>query len=193
MPNPDPLSRFRDLFERAQSIEEGDPRAMALATVDAQGRPSVRMILLKDVDADGFVFFTHYESRKAKELEANPRAALCCHWLALAAQVRVEGRVEKVTSEESDEYFAARPRAHQVAAWASRQSAPLGSRRELLERYHEADGRFAGSAIPRPPGWGGYRLRPERVEFWHGFENRMHDRIVYARRSGGWSVARLYP
>jgi pyridoxamine 5'-phosphate oxidase len=193
VPNPDPFCRFRDLFDRARSLEAGDPRAAALATADASGRPSVRFVLLQAWDAEGFVFFTDYGSRKARDLEANPRAALCCSWPAMAAQVRIEGLVVKLTAEESDESFASRPRPHQVAAWATRQSAPLPSRRELLERYHEADTRLAGGPIPRPPGWGGYRLHPETIEFWHGFENRMHDRIVYTRTASGWSVARLDP
>jgi pyridoxamine 5'-phosphate oxidase len=193
VPDPDPLARFRDLFERARSVEGGDPRAMALATADAKGRPSVRTILLERVDETGFVFLSHYESRKARELAANPRAALCCYWLALAAQVRVEGTVERLPAEESDEYFRIRPRAHQLAAWASPQSAPLASRAELLARFREADARFGSGPIPRPPRWGGYRLRPERVEFWHGYENRMHDRVVYTRTAGGWEITRLYP
>lgn len=189
----DPVARFRDLLERALSIEEGDPRAMALATADAEGRPSVRMVLFKGLETGDFVFYTSYESHKARDLETNPWAALCFHWLSLAVQVRVEGPVEKVAPKDADEYFTSRPRGHQIAAWASRQSAPLASRRELLERYRDVEARHAGEAIPRPPYWGGYRLRPERMEFWHGFENRLHDRIVYTRREGGWIVERLDP
>jgi pyridoxamine 5'-phosphate oxidase len=166
---------------------------MALATADPEGRPSVRMILLDRVDAEGFVFFTDYESRKGAEIEANPRAALCCYWLALAAQVRVEGRVDRLSAEESDASFRARPRAHQLAAWASPQSTPLASRPELLARFRETDARFADAPVGRPQRWGGYRLRPQWIEFWHGFENRMHERVVYTRTAGGWAITRLYP
>lgn len=189
----DPFDRFRDLFERARALEEGDPTAVALATADAKGRPSVRMVLLKGLDERGFVFFTSYESRKARELEDNPSAALCFHWPSLVAQVRVEGGVERVSDAESDAYFASRPRGHQIAAWASRQSALLGSREELWEGFRAAEARFAGADIPRPPSWGGYRLLPERIEFWHGFENRMHERILYTRDATGWREERLYP
>jgi pyridoxamine 5'-phosphate oxidase len=189
----DPLARFRDLLGRALSIEEGDPRAMALATADAAGRPSVRVVIGEGLEGGDFVFFTSYESRKARDLQANPWAALCFHWLSLSVQVRIEGAVEKLPPPNSDESFASRSRAHQIAAWTSRQCAPLASRRELLERYREAEARHAGEAIPRPPHWGGYRLRPERIEFWHGFENRLHDRIVYIRGDEGWIKQRIEP
>jgi pyridoxamine 5'-phosphate oxidase len=151
------------------------------------------MVILEGLEGCSFVFLSHYQSRKARELESNPWAALCFHWPSLAVQVRVEGLVEKVTPCESDAYFASRHRGHQVAAYASRQSAPLESRRELLGRFHEAEERFANRTIPRPRDWGGYRLRPERIEFWHGFENRLHDRRLFTRCPGGWTTERLSP
>jgi pyridoxamine 5'-phosphate oxidase len=189
----DPLTRFRELLQRAQSIEGKDARSMCLATADAEGRPSARMLVLEGLDRCSFIFLSHYGSRKAGELERNPWASLCFHWSTLAVQVRVEGLVEKVTPAESDAYFASRSRGHQVAAYVSRQSSPLESRRELLGRFREAEFRFADRAIPRPRDWGGYRLRPERIEFWHGFENRLHDRLLYTRRPGGWTAERLSP
>jgi pyridoxamine 5'-phosphate oxidase len=189
----DPLDRFCQLLERAERIQEGDARAVCLATADGQGFPSARMVILSGVERDGFLFYSNYESRKARDLQQNPRAALCFHWPALAVQVRVEGVVEKVSPAESDAYFATRPRGHQLAAYTSRQSAPLGSRRELLERFREGEARFASEAIPRPASWGGYRLRPEWMEFWHGFENRLHDRLLYTRASVGWLFERLSP
>jgi pyridoxamine 5'-phosphate oxidase len=189
----DPLSRFRELLERAQSIEGKDARSVCLATADGEGRPSARMLVLQGLEQGSFVFFSSYQSRKARELESNPWAALCFHWPDMAVQIRVEGLVEQVAPDESDAYFAARPRGHQVAAYASRQSTPLESRRELQERFRQAEARFAGGDIPRPRDWGGYRLRPERIEFWHGFENRLHDRLLYTRGPGGWTVERLSP
>jgi pyridoxamine 5'-phosphate oxidase len=191
----DPLDRFCQLLERAQRIQEGDARAVCLATADGEGSPSARMVVLSGVERDGFIFYSNYESRKARDLDQNPRAALCFHWPALAVQVRVEGVVEKVSWEESDAYFATRPRGHQLAAYTSRQSTPLESRRELQQRFREAEARFGGQgqSIPRPPSWGGYRLRPESIEFWHGFENRLHDRLLYTRGPGDWLFERLSP
>ena len=191
-PATDPLALFRDLFERAAAQEEGDPTAVALATVDASGAPSVRIVLLKGVDERGFTFFTNYESRKARELRDDPRAALCFYWPSIAVQVRAEGVAERLTAEESDAYFATRPRESQLAAWASRQSEPLASRGELLKRYEEADTRLPGR-VPRPPFWGGYRLLPARVEFWRGEEHRLHDRTLYVRQGVEWTVELLYP
>jgi len=190
---PDPIDKFRELLERAHAVEPADPTAVALATADAEGRPAARMVLLKMVDERGFVFFTNYGSRKAQDLARNPRAALCFFWPALQTQVRVEGSVERVEDLESEEYFASRPRGHQLAAWASRQSAVLEERRELLQRYEEMEARFGEGAIPRPPFWGGFRLSPQRIEFWHGFENRLHDRLLYRREGPSWSCARLNP
>ncbi|HVQ31474.1 MAG TPA: pyridoxamine 5'-phosphate oxidase [Vicinamibacteria bacterium] len=189
----DPLEKFGELLERAREAETADPTAVALATADGEGRPTARMVLLKGVDARGFVFFTNYGSRKAGELDRNPRAALCFYWPALATQVRVEGEVERTSEAESDAYFASRPRGHNLATWASRQSAVLADRRELLDRYHEAEGRFGDGEITRPPWWGGFRLRPVSIEFWHGFENRLHDRLLYRREGETWSVVRLNP
>jgi pyridoxamine 5'-phosphate oxidase len=189
----DPLRLFQDLFERAQAAESGDATAGALATADASGRPSVRMVLLKGVDAEGFVFFTNYESRKARELQVNPWAALCFHWPSLGSQVRAEGQVERVSGPESDAYFATRPRGSQLAAWASRQSEVLASREELLARYKEAEARFAEVPVPRPPFWGGYRLRPDRIEFWQSEEMRLHRRLCYLREGGAWRTQALQP
>jgi pyridoxamine 5'-phosphate oxidase len=190
---PDPHRRFDDLLVRASSIESRAVRAAALATVDASGQPSVRMIVLSRHDSRGFVFFTSYASRKGRELAHNPRASLCFYWPGIAVQVRVEGVVEKLPAEESDAEFDGRPRAQQVAAWAWCQSAPLPARRRLLEEVREVDQRFVGQRVSRPPDWGGYRLRPDRIEFWHGFENRLHDRILHVREGASWRVERLSP
>lgn len=189
----DPHRRFQELLARAVSIESRAAYAVALATADAAGRPSVRMVVLAAHDHRGFVFYTSYASRKGRELSANPWAALCFHWPAIAVQVRAEGSVEKLPAGESDAAFAAQTRAQQVAAWAWCQSAPLPSRRRLLDEVREADQRFAGQDVPRPPDWGGYRLHPERIEFWHGFENRLHDRILHVREGAAWRAERLCP
>ncbi|WP_437752070.1 pyridoxamine 5'-phosphate oxidase [Sorangium sp. So ce1389] len=189
----DPFVLARELLEQRQTTEPTDATAMTLATADASGRPSARMVLLKGIDDRGFVFFTNYGSRKAVELEANPFAALCIHWAKAAEQIRVEGRVERVTEAESDAYFATRPRGSQIGAWASRQSAPLPSREQLIERVREIEARFDGRPVPRPEFWGGYRVVPERIEIWRGQESRLHDRVVYHRDGDGWRVERLYP
>ncbi|WP_437618504.1 pyridoxamine 5'-phosphate oxidase [Sorangium sp. So ce321] len=189
----DPFVLARELLEQRQTTEPTDATAMTLATADASGRPSARMVLLKGIDDRGFVFFTNYGSRKAVELEANPFAALCIHWAKAAEQIRVEGRVERVTEAESDAYFATRPRGSQIGAWASRQSAPLPSRERLVERVREIEARFEGRPVPRPEFWGGYRVVPERIELWRGQESRLHDRVVYHRDGDGWRVERLYP
>ena len=193
MSAPDPIDRFRELLEQARSTETHDATAMTLATADAEGRPAARMVLLKGVDERGFTFFTNYGSRKASHLTSNPRAALCVYWPGLYTQVRVEGEVGRVSEAESDEYFASRPRGHQLAAWASRQSARLENRRDLLESYEKVEARFGDGPIVRPPYWGGYRLWPLAIEFWHGFENRLHDRLRYRRDGQGWSGDRLNP
>ncbi|WP_437826781.1 pyridoxamine 5'-phosphate oxidase [Sorangium sp. So ce1153] len=189
----DPFVLARELLEQRQTTEPTDATAMTLATADASGRPSARMVLLKGIDDRGFVFFTNYGSRKAAELEANPFAALCIHWAKAAEQIRVEGRVERVTEAESDAYFATRPRGSQIGAWASRQSAPLPSRERLIERVREIEARFDGRPVPRPEFWGGYRVVPDRIELWRGQESRLHDRVVYHRDGDGWRVERLYP
>lgn len=189
----DPIARFGELLERARQTDILEPTAMALATADAEGRPAVRMVLLKGFDQSGFVFFTNLESRKALDLAGNPRAALCFHWQPLEMQVRVEGRVTPVSEEEADAYFASRPRGSQIGAWASQQSRPLTAREELEERILETEARYAGLAVPRPAFWSGFRVAPERIEFWSGRPSRLHDREVYHAAEDGWRVERLYP
>lgn len=189
----DPLEQFRRWFEEAAATLAA-PEAMALATATPAGAPSVRMVLLKGCDERGLVFHTHYVSRKGRELEANPRAALVFHWPALGRQVRVEGAVARLPEEESDAYFATRPREAQLGALASRQSDPLGSRAELSERLAELDADLAGRPVPRPPTWGGYRLVPEMWEFWQHRASRLHDRFRYERDERGvWAPQRLFP
>ena len=188
-----PVARFQEWFREAEQAGVEVPEAMALATADADGAPSARMVLLKGADEDGFVFYSGYVSRKAGELEQNPRAALLFYWRALGKQIRVEGRVERVSEAESTAYFATRPRGSQLAAWASRQSRPLSSREELETRYVELEREYEGRDVPLPPHWGGYRLRPETIEFWEHRENRLHDRIRYTRAREGWKLQRLAP
>jgi len=189
----DPLEQFEHWFAEAKRAGVEVPEAMTLATADAEGSPSARMVLLKGVGEDGFVFYTGYGSRKSEELEQNPRAALVFYWGQLGRQVRVEGSVERVSEPESAAYFATRPRGSQLAAWASQQSRPLGSREELERRYAELEREYEGREVPLPPHWGGYRLRPEAIEFWEHRENRLHDRIRYTRAREGWKVERLSP
>lgn len=189
----DPLEQFQSWFAEASAALEV-PEAVALATATPGGAPSVRMVLLKGFDERGLVFFSHYTSRKGRELEENPQAALLFHWSPLGRQVRVEGPVERAAEEESDAYFATRPRDAQVGALASRQSDPLESRAELEERLAELEQDLAGSAVPRPPTWGGFRLTPEAWEFWQHRDNRLHDRFRYEREpSGIWRIERLFP
>jgi pyridoxamine 5'-phosphate oxidase len=189
----DPLAEFRRVFDRAAGNAPYDPVAVTLATASRDGRPSARVVLLRGVDDHGFVFFTNYQSRKATELEANPHAALCCYWPWLDEQVRVEGLVERATAAESDAYFATRPRGSQIGAWASAQSRPLESREVLEQSYHDTDARHTGQAVPRPPYWGGYRIVPERIEFWHAGTYRLHNRVLYTREGAGWRQELLYP
>jgi pyridoxamine 5'-phosphate oxidase len=189
----DPMKWFDAWFADARREEPLDPTAMALATVDADGRPSVRMVLLKGADDRGFFFFTNYESRKARALDATKRAALCIHWPTIARQVRVEGSAARVEPAESDAYFATRPRGSQIGAWASDQSRDLQSRQELLDRVAKEEARWAGREVERPPHWGGFVLVPDRIEMWQGRESRLHERFVFERAEVGWRRRTLYP
>lgn len=193
MTSADPLARFAEVYARAARGAPYDSSAVTLATADADGRPSARMVLLKGFDADGFRFFTNYDSRKGRELAVNPRAALCFYWPWLDEQVRVEGAVERLAAGESDAYFATRPRGSQLGAWASEQSRPLRSRFALLRRVASVQARFLGGAIARPPHWGGFLLRPARIEFWASKASRLHERIDYARSGERWETTRLQP
>jgi pyridoxamine 5'-phosphate oxidase len=192
MSSANPITEFLNALERAER-RQVDTAPVALATADASGRPSVRMVLLRGVDERGFVFHTNYNSRKARELDENPRAALCIHWHSLEEQIRIEGTVERLNGVESDAYFASRPRGSQLGAWSSNQSAVLPSRETLEQAYRETERRFEGQAVPRPPFWGGYRLIPERIEFWFGRPDRLHDRLLYVRDGSAWRIERLYP
>ena len=189
----DPLMQFRAWFADVQAARLPQPEAMALATATPDGRPSVRMVLLRGLDERGFVFFTNYESRKGIELAANPRAALVFYWLGLDRQVRVEGQVEVVTAAESDAYFQSRPRGSRVGAWASPQSEVIPGRDFLDEQARIYAERYADEEIPRPPNWGGFRVVPEAVEFWQGRPDRLHDRLRYRRDGGRWVRERLAP
>jgi pyridoxamine 5'-phosphate oxidase len=189
----DPLVLFRRWFEAARQAGLLLPEAMCLATATPDGKPSARMMLLKGADQRGFVFFTNYESRKGGELAANARAAVVLHWAVLERQIRIEGTVEPLDGDESFAYFRTRARGSRVGAWASAQSRPLASRAELEAKVREIERRFPGDAVPLPPFWGGYRLIPERIEFWQGRVNRLHDRLVFERRGGAWATTRLYP
>ena len=189
----DPIAEFDRLFDEAQRKEGGDATACALATATSDGEPSVRMVLLKSHGELGFVIYTNFESRKARELEVNPRASLCFYWESTGWQVRIEGAVERVSDEEADAYFASRPRLSRIGAWASKQSQKLSSRAELLRRFAKYELRYSVSEVPRPPFWGGYRIRPKRIEFWSAKTHRLHDRRVFTRRGGNWAMERLYP
>ena len=191
----DPIMQFGRWIKEAVDIDRGEPTAAALATADADGRPSVRTVLLKGYDARGFRFFTDYESRKGQELAANPRAALCFFWPELERQVRIEGAVEKTSRGESEEYFASRPHGSQISAAASPQSRTVAHREELESRRREMENRFAGKAVETPENWGGYWLWPEMIEFWQGRADRFHDRIRYRRPAGSdeWTMDRLAP
>jgi pyridoxamine 5'-phosphate oxidase len=189
----DPLEQFRSWYADASAALDV-PEAMALATATSEGAPSVRMVLLKGFDERGLVFYSHYTSRKGRELDVNPQAALLFHWPPLGRQVRIEGRVERVSEEASDVYFATRPRDAQVGALASRQSEPLASRTELYDRLAELEGDLAGGPVPRPPTWGGFLLVPAAWEFWQHRDSRLHDRFRYEpEAAGGWRIDRLFP
>jgi pyridoxamine 5'-phosphate oxidase len=192
MASADPITEFLNAVERAKA-HQVDTAPVVLATADEEGRPSARLVLLRGADTRGFVFFTNYDSRKGRELTDNPHAALCFYWSSLDEQIRVEGRVERVTSEESDAYFAGRPRGSQLGAWASDQSQVLSSRETLEEKYREIERRFDGQSVQRPPFWGGFRLIPSRIEFWYGRPDRLHDRVLYVRDANSWRIERLYP
>ncbi|HTY67096.1 MAG TPA: pyridoxamine 5'-phosphate oxidase [Alphaproteobacteria bacterium] len=192
-PDTDPLVLFREWLAEATQREPNDPTAMALATVGADGQPSARMVLLKGVDEQGFVFYTNLESQKAADLAANPRASLLFHWKSLRRQVRIEGTVTGVSDADADAYFASRPRGAQIGAWASRQSRALESRFALERRVAEYTAKFGLGSVPRPAFWSGYRVKPERIEFWQDRPFRLHDRLVYTRDRGGWRTDKLYP
>jgi pyridoxamine 5'-phosphate oxidase len=190
----DPFRQFEKWFQEAEAAKLIEPNAMILATADGEGRPSARTVLLKAIDGRGFVFYTNYEGRKGRELAVNARAALVFPWHALERQVIVEGPVAKVAREESEAYFHTRPRASQLAAWASQQSSILSGRSVLEDAMKAVERKYEGAAVPLPPNWGGYRVTPERVEFWQGRRSRLHDRLVFARTGGGdWTVERLSP
>ncbi len=190
----DPITLFRRWFDEANASGSRLPDAMTLATATKDGKPSARVVLLKGVDGDGFVFYTNYLSQKAKELDENPRAALVLYWTILDRQVRVEGAVERVSAAESDEYFATRPRESQLGALASPQSEVIVGRDVLENRFRELDELYRDREVDRPEHWGGYRLKPERIEFWQNRAGRLHDRILYERQpDGSWSIKRLAP
>ena len=188
----EPVEQFGSWFDEALAAELHEPTAMTLATATPDGAPSARTVLLKGFDERGFVFYTNYDGRKAKELEANPRCALLFYWGELQRQVRIEGNARRVPEAESDAYFDGRPRGSRLGAWASEQSREVEGRDVLERRLEEMDERY-GDEIPRPPFWGGYRVEPYLFEFWQGRENRLHDRLAYRREDGGWAVVRLQP
>ena len=189
----DPIAMFRRWMHDTVVAGLHEPNAMVVSTVSAEGRPSSRMVLLKAVDDRGFVFYTNYDSRKGVELSTNPHAALLFPWHDLQRQVRIEGRVEQVSREESVAYFATRPRDSQLGAWASPQSSVVGSRADLEQRYREVEDRFEDTDVPLPPHWGGFLVVPDMVEFWQGRRGRMHDRLLYRRTAGEWETVRLAP
>jgi pyridoxamine 5'-phosphate oxidase len=187
------IERFEQNMQAAQGAGEPEPTAMSLATSGAEGKISVRTMLLKDFDETGFVFYTNTLSNKGQQLAQHPQAALCFVWKSIFRQVQVEGKVETVTDAEADAYFATRPSGSQVGAWASMQSETLDSRETLVQREAEYEQKFAGMDVPRPPHWSGYRVLPEMIEFWYGMENRLHDRFRFTLKGGEWQKQRLYP
>jgi len=191
--NDDPIVQFRNWVDDVVRVEQPDPEAMTLSTVTADTKISARIVLLRGLDQRGFVFFTNYESRKSRELIANPHAALTFYWSSLNRQVRIEGSVEKVTRQESEDYFQTRPRGSQLGAWASPQSEEVSGRHALDQMLVEIEQRFKDQPVPCPPFWGGFRVKPVMIEFWQGRENRLHDRILYTLRDGVWRISRLAP
>ena len=189
----DPVVQFQVWFENAIDADLHEPNAMILATATTDGKPSARTVLLKGYDERGFVFYTNYEGRKAGELETNPRCALLFYWGELERQVRVEGAVSRISEQESDEYFASRPRGSRLGAWASQQSRVVEGRCSLEQKLHSLQAEYKDREVPRPPFWGGYRVEPEEIEFWQGRESRLHDRLVYRREDGAWRIERLQP
>lgn len=191
--DPDPFAQFSKWMEEALNSEILDATAMTVATVDGDCRPSVRVVLLKEFSTEGFVFFTNYESRKGRDLQANPQAVLHFFWPVLERQITVSGTAEKTSAEISDAYFRSRPAGSRIGAWASRQSSVVASRNDLEKKAAEIEEKFAGGEIPRPPFWGGFRVTPQRFEFWQGRANRLHDRIEYVLENENWVIARLSP
>lgn len=189
----DPLALFDSWFAEAKASEPAEPNAMAIATATSDGRPSVRMVLLKDHGPDGFTFYTHDQSRKGGEIASNPNVALLFHWKSLGRQVRIEGSVRKVDAAIADAYFASRSRDSQIGAWASDQSRPLPDRATFERRYDEMERKFEGIAVPRPETWSGYRVLPEAMEFWTAREHRLHERRMFTRTAKGWTEGLLYP
>ena len=192
----DPIERFRQVYALAEKIDRAiirEPNAMALGTVEEGGQPAVRIVLLKAFDERGFVFYTNYEGRKGRHLLAHPKAALCFYWAPIDIQVRVEGTVTRVTDEEADAYFATRHRVSQIGAWASRQSEPLETPSALDERMAKYEKKFEGRDVPRPDYWSGFRVSPDRIEFWKGRPNRLHERHLYTKAGKGWKIETLYP
>ena len=193
---PDPIERFRSVFALAEKLDRSiipEPNAMSLGTIGNRDQPSVRIVLLKAFDERGFVFYTSYDGKKGRQLLAHPRAALCFYWAPLSIQIRIEGRVTKVSDEEADAYFATRERGSQIGAWASRQSEPLETPTALDERVARYEKEFEGKAVTRPEYWSGFRVWPERIEFWNGKPNRLHERHLYTRDGEGWLIETLYP